>query len=129
MTNERLRYKLGAKQRLKKTWQFRAVFDNKISIADGRLVIYSCLNDVGWSRLGLSVGRKLGNAVARNRYKRALREAFRLSQHDLPSGVDYVLIPRKVETCSVEDYRKSLLILGARLDKRLGAGRDVVEGD
>ena len=54
-----------------------------------------CPNGLGYSRLGVSVGVKHGNAVKRARIKRVFRAAFREARNDLPKGFDYVLIPRK----------------------------------
>ena len=45
----------------------------------------------GQSRLGLAIGRKVGNAVARNRWKRAVREAFRLNRHQFAAPHDVVV--------------------------------------
>lgn len=47
------------------------------------------------SRLGLVVSRKVGDACARNRVKRLLREYFRLHRHELSSTVDLVVVARK----------------------------------
>ena len=46
------------------------------------------------ARLGVVTGKSVGNAVARNRARRLMRESFRLHQHDLPGPFDLVLVAR-----------------------------------
>jgi ribonuclease P protein component len=50
--------------------------------------------DHGPARLGVTVTRKFGNAVARNRAKRVMREAFRRLPELFPNGIDLVVIPK-----------------------------------
>ncbi len=76
-------------------------------------------------RLGISVGRKYGNAVARNRIKRRIRTAFRLEQHDLPTGIDLVMIPRPdIADVPVEELRDEMrkAVRGALEKARRSAG-------
>jgi ribonuclease P protein component len=62
---------------------------------DGPLLsLVACDNDLGYDRLGLAASRKLGGAVARNRAKRLLREAFRRHKRPPACGVDLVALPR-----------------------------------
>lgn len=75
-------------------------------------------------RLGVTVSRKVGVAVVRNRVKRLLREAFRLHQHELPSGLDLVAIARSEAATppdSLAEVERELL----EVRRRLGSsGRD-----
>ena len=114
------RFRFGRERRLRTTSQFQRVFSARLSVADARLIVYGRTNDVQIARVGLSVGRKFGSAVRRTRCKRALREAFRLRQHELPAGYDYVLLPRATAAPLREQYEQSLLQLCRRIERNDG---------
>ncbi len=102
-------------QRLSKALEFASVFDAKVRKAGGPLIVFAAPNQLDHSRLGLSVGRRIGNAVVRNRVKRRLREAFRLDQARLPPGYDYVVTVRPHEPLPLAAYRRLLLESAAAL--------------
>jgi ribonuclease P protein component len=103
---------------------FQRVFEARCSAADRLLVVYVAANEFDHSRLGLSVGRRVGNAVGRNLIKRLIREAFRLDQHDLPSGYDVVCVAKRINEPDLEAYRVSLRKLTSAAVRRWQARPD-----
>src|SRR5438132_4115687 len=81
-------------EHLRRPTDFRRVYARRRSASDGWLIVYGCDNGLPYLRLGLSVSRKVGQATHRNRLKRLYREAFRLTRHQMPVGLDLVLVPR-----------------------------------
>ena len=62
--------------------------------ANGFLVLYARKNRTDTNRVGITVGKKLGHAVVRNRVRRRLREVYRLNEDKFQSGWDIVVVAR-----------------------------------
>lgn len=118
---QRPRQRFTTDMRLKLPEEFRRLFDHGFREGDRHLLIFAAENNSGQTRVGLSVSRKHGNAVLRNRRKRLLREAFRLIHRKLPVGFDLVLIPRLQTLSTLGDYQQSLVRLSERLAKKTAA--------
>ncbi len=117
--NSKKRFGFSSQYRLKSSLQFDKVFQARRSISDGHLILFARPNNLGHCRIGLGVGKKVGGAVQRNDYKRRLREAFRLSQHELKGSFDLVVVPRAKKRICVSQYQKSIVHLFRRLQKRI----------
>ncbi|HEX7063963.1 MAG TPA: ribonuclease P protein component [Bacillales bacterium] len=87
---------MKTQRRLKKNKEFQSVFRSGTSKANRQFVIYSCdQTERKRFRVGISVSKRVGNAVTRNRIKRYVREAIRQLEGQLSEGKDYVIIARK----------------------------------
>ena len=85
------------------------VFKNGVSSASKYLVMYARPNELNFNRFGLSVGKKAGKAVMRNRIKRLLREVMRGLSQGTPLNYDFVIIARKSSIeCELADFIRDI---------------------
>ena len=96
--------------RVKKEKDFNAIFKEGESFANRKFVIYRLENNEQHFRVGLSVSKKLGNAVMRNQIKRRIRHILIEHKNQLVENVDFVVIARKgVEILDYAEMEKNLL--------------------
>lgn len=89
---------------LKKNSDFRRLYSKGKSAVNSYVVVYCRRNREQTNRLGYTVSKKLGHAVARNRIRRRLREIYRLNAHRLKTGYDIVVVARS--RCVGAEYKK-----------------------
>ena len=112
------RLKFPTRLRVRRRREFERTFADGLRLTDARITLWAIRNGLAYPRLGLIVGRKHGNAVRRNRIKRLLREAFRLSRPRLPAGLDLLCAPRRGADINLDGCAESLLRLSARLERQ-----------
>ena len=94
--------------------EFAAVFDAKLKKSSGVITVFLMATDQNEHRLGLSIGKRVGNAVVRGRLKRMIREAFRHQQADFPcpsdgQAYDIVIVGRKHDRRTLEEYSSMMM--------------------
>jgi ribonuclease P protein component len=114
--------RLRKEERLLKPAQFEAVFDARQSAGNKWLTLHWRENTLGHPRLGLVVSRRFGNAVARNRFKRRIRELFRRNKA-VAGALDLLVLPAKkpdAAGATLEDTKEAFLKLLRAAAQRAG---------
>ncbi|MBM4761728.1 ribonuclease P protein component [Bacillus sp. B15-48] len=114
--------------RIKKNKEIQDVFKNGKSFANRQFVVY-VLEKEGQDtfRIGLSVSKKLGNAVTRNQIKRYIRQSVLELKEIIKTGNDYVIIARNpAATMGMHEVKKSLehVLKVARVLKKNNSGHN-----
>ena len=105
--------------RLVSQLDFDRVFRDGIVASDSVLVVHAVRGKQPWTRIGLSVSKRVGNSPTRNRWKRLIRESFRLQKNEIPLNIDLVVRPKRGAVPEFELIFGSLLKLAMQLDRKL----------
>ncbi len=96
-------------EKIKENKLFRYLYAKGKCVAFPLFIMYYKKNRVNYNRMGITVSKKIGGAVARNRAKRVLREAYRLLEPDLREGYDFIFVARtKTTQVSMLEVKKQL---------------------
>jgi len=115
--------RFGPEYRIRRSADFRRALRLRCAVSNGQVTVFGARNGLPHPRLGISVSRKVGGAVVRNRWKRLLREAFRLDAEKLPRGMDLVVVPRAGVEPELSELASSLLHLAEKLSGRVIGSR------
>jgi ribonuclease P protein component len=104
------------KIRIARSSDYQILYKTGRRVHSERFVLFGRENAVGSPRLGITVSRKVGNAVVRNRIKRLFREIFRKSSGEIPSQLDIVVNAKPgCAGASYEDLRMEFLAAAQRV--------------
>jgi len=103
-------------ERLKRSNEFKSVFQQCRKLEDGTLAFYvQFKDDAALKKFGVSLSRALGKAYLRNRLKRRLREIYRVEKETFRAGYQIILVPRRGSVNrTFDELRKSFLSLASR---------------
>ncbi|MDI6619235.1 MAG: ribonuclease P protein component [Clostridiales bacterium] len=105
-------------EKLKKSYEFKAVYNKGKVYSNNLLVLYIVKNNAGYNKAGFSVSKKVGKSVVRNKVRRRIRECYRLNSNRLKSGYNMVFISRvqargalyrEIENAMISLFKKALV--------------------
>ena len=106
--------------RIRKNEDFSKIISKKTSLANQSFIIYYTKNDISHIRVGISVSKKLGNAVVRNKIKRQVRSLVN-ETFNFEENIDFIIIVRnKYLQLSYEENKKEIKYVYQKTIKRMG---------
>ena len=115
---------------LKMNGDFRRLYNRGKAVTNPALVMYCMKNRAGICRIGITTGKKIGNAVERNRSRRIIREAFRSVVKDIDDGYDFVFVARaktaEMKSDDLAKVMKKLFIKGNVINEKPADQPDTV---
>jgi ribonuclease P protein component len=83
---------------LRRKSDFSAIYKKGKSVGDRYVVLFYRKNNLPYNRIAYLASKKVGNAVKRNRARRLMKESFRLTNLEIPTGYDLIFIARNTIT-------------------------------
>ena len=102
---------------VKENYEFRRIYRKGRSVVSPYFVVYCLKNRAGASRLGVTVSKKLGHAVVRNRVRRRIRESYRIHEDRFRQGYDIVVVARvRAAHSRYDKLERALLSMAEKLE-------------
>jgi len=96
--------------KLRKNMEFKKVYSGGKNFWNRNLILYIRKNKLEESRFGVTITKKIGNAVVRNKIKRRIKEIYRLNMYRIKDGYDLIFIPKKnVVDISYKELESALI--------------------
>lgn len=105
-------------ERIRLRSEFDRIYAARRFASNDKLTVFVLENNLAYSRLGLSVSRKVGGAVVRNLIRRRIKEAFRKIKSDMPVGLDLICVAKPGPPASEQNYAESLRLLAPKAAAR-----------
>ena len=94
---------------LNQNYQFRRLYRRQPAGVSPLLVTYAAKNRLDFNRIGITTTKKIGKAHQRNRARRVIREAWRLTEGRVTPGYDFVFVARgRTTTCSMQEVMRAM---------------------
>ncbi|HSW38113.1 MAG TPA: ribonuclease P protein component [Acidobacteriota bacterium] len=116
MDNAKSSEEFPKRVRIIRSSDYRIIYKTGLKVYSERFILFGRFNHAGYPRLGLTVSRKVGGAVVRNRVKRLFREIFRRSIDQIPCRLDIVVNAKyEVAGAKYEELRAEFIEAARKL--------------